>query len=323
VTRTADGRLRFEVSDTGIGIEPESQDAIFEAFTQTRSGAAAGGTGLGLTICRHLVRSMGDELAVESAPGRGSRFFFALPLVPLEPSAGDRQPDEQPGTPPLDARLEDGQHISALVVDDSTVSRRILASLLESAGVQVITAAGGLEAIASARQHRPDVIFMDLRMNDLNGFEATRLLRQDPATASIPVVAVTASAFGDTRQDAREAGCVGYLPKPVKAEALFATLRDHLGARFVAVAEPPAGVIELTSPMSFAAAEVAARLAEAIAIGSLTDLELVAEELMRGDEAAMALGRRVSRLASSFDFDGLRTLADLLSRGREGAGAGD
>lgn len=314
IARSADDRLVFEVSDTGIGIEPESQTRIFEAFTQTKSGVAAGGTGLGLTISRHLVRSMGDELRVESTPGKGSRFFFALPLVAGSAAANDDDHAVELSAPPLDARLDADQHITALVVDDSTVSRRILGSLLESAGVRVITAAGGLEAIAVARQHQPDVIFMDLRMGDIDGFETTRRLRQDSATAAIPVVAVTASAFGDTRQAAREAGCTDYLPKPVRAEALFAVLRDHLGARFVTAEQgPAAGDLDLSGapppPNGFAM-----RLAEAVTIGDVTGLESLAQELMSGGTPDAGLGRRISRLASDFDFEGLRALSDSLTR---------
>jgi PAS domain S-box-containing protein len=319
ISRTDEGRLLFEVLDTGIGIEPEALTAIFEAFTQTRAGAAAGGSGLGLTISQHLIRSMGDQLRVESTPGKGSRFHFALPLVPGEPSTR-AEPDLDAVAPPLDARLAAGQHLTGLVVDDSTVSRRILASLLESAGVQVITAAGGLEAVDLAQVHRPDVIFMDLRMSDIDGFEAVRRLRQEGATASIPVIAVTASAFGDTRQAARDAGCVDYLPKPVRAEALFASLQTHLGVRFVAGITPaaPAGV-DVTVARD---AGIARRLSEAVTIGSVTDLELLGQELMAGTPSQAALGARLARLVADFDFDGLRELSDALTGSVEAPHAG-
>ena len=126
IARADDGQLAFEVSDTGIGIEPEALAEIFDAFTQTKTGAAAGGTGLGLTISQHLLRRMGGELQVESTLGEGSRFFFTLPLVPADDEASRRRRRTW-ASPPLDARLAPGQHVTALVVDDSTVSRRILA----------------------------------------------------------------------------------------------------------------------------------------------------------------------------------------------------
>jgi PAS domain S-box-containing protein len=300
--------ISFSVKDTGPGIEPEQLTKIFEAFTQTESGAAAGGTGLGLTISRHLLQIMDADLQVESVVGEGSRFHFTLPLVPAEgdDNAGARDESQ----PTLYARLEPGQQITALVVDDNTVSRRILASLLESAGLQVITATGGLEGVALAREHRPHVIFMDVKMADLDGFSATRRLAGDQATKAIPVIAVTASALGDMRKAAREAGCTAYLPKPVRAEALFTALSTHLGVKFVRDtpedhAQGPATPMPKHAPL-------AARLKDAIAIGAITDLQAIAETLAAGDEADAALGRRISALSSNFDFASLSELAASL-----------
>jgi PAS domain S-box-containing protein len=314
IVRSEDGQLAFEVSDTGPGIEPEALTAIFEAFTQTKAGAAAGGTGLGLTISQHLLRRMGAELNVVSVLGEGSRFFFALPLRP----AGDDAALGTPlplGQPTLDARLAPGQQLTALVVDDSTVSRRILASLLESAGLQVITATGGLEGLELARRHHPHVVFMDVKMADLDGFSATRRLGADQVTADIPVIVVTASAFGDTRQAAKDAGCAGYLPKPVRAEALFAALQTHIGAQFVRSEVASPDDIVVADPTRHAS--LAARLRDAVAIGDVGVLQSIAAELVSGDSADAALGQRLTRMVSSFDFDGVRDLAASLAGEQE------
>jgi PAS domain S-box-containing protein len=310
------GRLAFAVTDTGIGVEPEELDKIFEAFTQTKTGSAVGGTGLGLTISRHLLNAMGADLNVESTPGAGSRFYFSLPLMALEEDPGA---DAVPTAPPaLSARLAPGQQVTALVVDDSTVSRRILASLLDSAGFHVITAAGGFEGIELARTNKPDVIFIDVKMPDIDGFSATRQLRADPATAAIPVIAVTASAFGNTRQAAADAGCVAYLPKPIAVEALFAALQLHLGLRFEwgADDEPAAADDSRLDPRHTA---VAARLRDAAAIGAVSDLHAIANELAAGSEADAALGRRIARLVAGFDFAGVAELADAIAASRGSA----
>jgi PAS domain S-box-containing protein len=304
--------LTFAVADTGPGIEPEALTEIFAAFSQTSTGAAAGGTGLGLTICDRLIARMGGVLRVKSIVGKGSRFEFTLPLVQASESSRWNHRDLENGAPPLDARLAAGQALSALVVDDSPANRHILAGLLESAGVRVVTAAGGFEAIDLARAHRPDIVFMDLKMNDLDGLEVTRRLGRDPATAAIPVVAVTASTFGDVRRAAREAGCVDYLSKPVRAQLLFGMLQTHLGVRFVSDSEP-------VMPRAAEAAafdrrvEAVNRLRGAIALGDVGAIQALARELMDGDAAAAAVGERINRLATNFDFDGLGELADSLA----------
>ena len=321
-----DDRLQFDVIDTGIGIEPEALTRVFEAFTQTRAGALAGGTGLGLAISHHLVKRMGDELRVESTAGRGSRFYFALPLVPASKPATAEDESIDPTAPLLYARLAPGEELTALVVDDSTVNRRILATLLDSAGIRVLTAAGALEGIEIARTQRPDVIFMDVRMNEVDGIDATRRLKSDEATVGIPVIAVTASAFGVTRQAAFDAGCVDYLPKPVRAETIFAALQSHLKVRFVTGDEPRT---HPEAPTAAAALDAATRrriadgIRGALAIGSVTDLQRLGEDLAAGSVLEGELGHRIGRLVASFDFDGLGELADSLSGPGVGEHAGD
>ncbi|MGE0865814.1 MAG: response regulator, partial [Vicinamibacterales bacterium] len=207
-------------------------------------------------------------------------------------------------------------HVTALVVDDSTVSRRILASLLESAGLKVITATGGIEAISLATTHHPDVIFMDVKMADLDGFSATRRLAADPGTARIPVIAVTASALGDTRQLAADAGCAAYVPKPVRAEAVFAALQTHLGVVFVSGGhDQPASHAGLGDAAR--AAAIAARLREATAVGAVSDLQAIADELIAGPPQEAAIGQQLVRLIAGFDFDGIGRLAGALGADRE------
>jgi CheY-like chemotaxis protein len=257
---------------------------------------------------------MGGELKVESTPGSGSRFYFDLPWVeaPVQTTQVAAEGDDESLSP--DARLAPGAHLTALVADDSSVNRRILASLLESAGVRVITAAGGVEAVELGRAHRPDVVLMDLRMEDLSGFEATGRLAADPATAAIPVLAVSASAWGEVRQAAREAGCVDFLPKPVKADVLFAKLQRHTGVRFVSPAADADASLPPSLTHDIAARELAARIRDAAAIGSVADLDALAEQLSTAGEAPGALGRRIAALTAAFDYDALLRLAATLDQ---------
>jgi PAS domain S-box-containing protein len=310
IARPVAERLRFEVMDTGIGIEPENLQEIFRAFRQTRSGATAGGTGLGLTISQRLVRSMGGELQVESELGRGSRFWFELPFIeaPDAPAPLERDSDLT-----FDVRLAPGVELTALVVDDSSVNRRILASLLESAGARVITAASGLEAVELARQHRPDVVLMDLRMEDIDGFEATRRIHAQPETTTTPVMAVTASAFGDVREAARAAGCVDFVPKPVRAECLFEKLQQHLDVSFIRPAEavkPEMFAEESVDPLP---ADVARRVREAATIGNVAELDALVQELVARGGSSASHAAKIAALAAAFDYEGLVAWASPLA----------
>jgi signal transduction histidine kinase/CheY-like chemotaxis protein len=311
LARTGGDALRFDVTDTGSGIEPEAVTKIFAAFAQTKSGAAAGGTGLGLAICDRLITRMGGELKVESALGTGSRFWFELPLVQGRQQARSEHDDADATLPSFDARLAPGQDLAAMVVDDTMANRHILASLLESAGVRVVTAGDGLEAIERARAHRPNIIFMDLKMSGLDGLEATRRLTRDPATSSIPIVAVTASALGNSRQRSREAGCVDYLAKPVRAQQLFGMLQTHLGARFVS--DTPSSMTRTADVTSVdGRTEIGGRLRRAISLGDVSAIQELARHLMQGTTSEAAVGDRINRLMTNFDFDGLSELVESL-----------
>ena len=300
-------RLAFEVTDTGPGIEAANLERIFEAFGQTDAGRAAGGTGLGLTISARLVRAMDGELRVESAAGHGSRFYFSLPLTPATAPHASGPADEGLS---IDARLAPGVELTALVADDNIINRRVLASILESAGVQVITAAGGLEAVELATRLTPDVVLMDRRMADLDGFEATRRIHAHPATARLPIMAVTASAFGDVREAARDAGCIDFVPKPIRAELLFSKLRQHLGVAFVSPRSPVA--VQPSTPVR-PVEGLATRLHGAAILGDVSELQSLIRELATATDAERALSAQIARMTHDFDFAALQDLAASLA----------
>ena len=150
-----------------------------------------------------------------------------------------------------------------------------------------------------------------VRLDDLDGLEATRRLSRNPATAAIPVIAVTASALGNIRQAARDAGCVDYLSKPIRAQVLFGMLRTHLGVRLVGGSgQADAAGEALTAEQR---ADVAACLRDAVSLGDVSDIHRLAELLVRGTAAEAAIGERINRLVTDFDFSGLSGLADSLT----------
>jgi CheY-like chemotaxis protein len=251
---------------------------------------------------------MGGELQVESGLGKGSRFWFEVPLIP-EQNAADVTSRIDDRDSALDMRLVAGQQVTALVVDDHTISRRITAVLLESLGVQTITAADGAEGIELAQRHHPDIVLMDLRMKGIDGIEATRRLQTGAATASVPVLAITASPFENARNAALEAGCREFLAKPVHAADLIGALERHLGVRFEPLVSERDDPDDLEDDGRSALSEVAERLREAAAIGSISDLHGIAHRLIQGSPQQARLGRRIARLVDQFEFQSIEQLA--------------
>jgi signal transduction histidine kinase len=232
--------LRIDVIDGGIGIPREHQQKIFEPFEQGDMSTARrfGGTGLGLAICQSLAERLGFQLAVASVPGVGSTFSVLLDPAALPPTRHealgvlDHAVVSEPlPAPPLLAPLDaGGGPPTILVVDDSADARALLGRMLEEAGARVLTAADGAQGTAVARSVRPDVIVLDLLMPGLDGWQVLERLRGDPATASIPVVLVTALAR--TRREELGDDAV-LVEKPVSRERLLAAVRQQL-ARAVA-----------------------------------------------------------------------------------------
>jgi len=224
----ADGRVRvtMAVTDTGLGIPPDKLEAIFAPFTQADSSTTRqhGGTGLGLTISRHLVSLMGGTMEVESTPGAGSTFRVQLPLMPTP------LPDQPAASVQADAPVVRSLHV--LLAEDNAVNERLAVRLLEKAGHRVSVARDGQAAVEAWRTLQPDVILMDVQMPVLDGLEATRRIRAEEAGTGrrVAIVAMTANAFTEDREACLAAGMDDYLSKPVRPETLQAALQRLPGA---------------------------------------------------------------------------------------------
>jgi signal transduction histidine kinase/FixJ family two-component response regulator len=246
-------RLRFEVRDAGIGISAEQQQRLFQPFTQADASTSRryGGSGLGLAISRHLVQLMDGALAVESAPGRGSCFYFELRfrLALTEPvtrpallDAGTTAPAHALAPPSRSAQRSVARfgHRDALagarilLVEDNPINRELAADLLERAGAVVSVASNGQEALQVLGGERFDAVLMDCQMPVMDGYAATRALRQRPALRALPVIAMTANAMVGDREAAIAAGMNDHIAKPIVVDEMFGTL-----ARWVQPTKPP------------------------------------------------------------------------------------
>lgn len=228
--------LTFEVEDTGAGIAPEELGKLFKPFQQTQSGIrATEGTGLGLTISRKYIEMMGGEITVQSAPGVGSCFSFYIPTSVVECAIPN-------SAPAIDVTrkvvgLVAGQpSYRILVVEDHPANRMLLSRLLAPIGFELREAKDGQEAIAVWQSWNPDLIFMDIQMPIMNGYETTRRIREQEARLGNPkatrILALTASAFEEQRKEILAAGCDDFIRKPFKVPELLTAVATHLGVQY-------------------------------------------------------------------------------------------
>ena len=209
--------VRFSVSDTGVGIEPEALDRLFQPFSQADVSTTRryGGTGLGLAICTQLVELMGGRLSATSAPGEGSTFTFDLPLQVV--SGADLNP-----APPLETL----RSCHVVVVDDTATNRTILEEYVRSWGVRCTSfdrAAGALDAMRELRASggRIDCVILDYQMPEMDGLELARRIAAEPSLAEVPLVLLTSTAQRGEATAAAAAGIAGYLTKPVRSSQLY------------------------------------------------------------------------------------------------------
>ncbi|WP_262693899.1 ATP-binding protein [Kordiimonas aquimaris] len=217
------GKLRCEVTDTGIGMTEQQISNLFQSYNQADDTVTRkyGGTGLGLAICKQLVELMGGEIGVTSIPNRGSTFYFEMPFsVSLD--------NEHINTDTANCNTTLLGDIRILVVDDNTVNHLLVSKILDRANAQNDLASSGEEAINMANTNQYDIILMDVNMPDMNGMEATQIIRSQQKNKLVPIIAMTGSNDLETQQACRDAGMDDHLSKPFKPTTILSAIEKWL-----------------------------------------------------------------------------------------------
>ena len=223
--RNPSSAIRIEVQDTGMGIPPEKIGSVFESFKQVDSSINKkfGGTGLGLTITKQFCDMLGIEIGVNSELGRGSTFWLRIPAALAAEAAPDQNAPaflaEEPAVPALLPPTPLSQ--SVLVIDDDEINLQVAGDILKMGGYGLYQALSAEEGLRIARKMRPDLILMDLAMPDMDGIEASHILKSDAETAHIPIIACTAHVTQETRDRAFQAGCDAFVSRPIEPKKLL------------------------------------------------------------------------------------------------------
>ena len=237
-SKVSTSTIKFAVEDTGIGIQKENLDAIFSPFQQDEGGRKAGGTGLGLSISKNLIQAFGGELSVESTYGKGSTFSFELPLQEINQDeieeVQQNQLDESD-----DFILDEKQDIEVLIVDDIGSNREVLGQALKLLGFQTSEAHNGRVALEMASKKHYPVIFMDIRMPEMDGYESTRLIRKESLCQDSVIILLTASVVDEEITEAKKHGFNDGLGKPFKIQNIFNSLRRHTNFKWIRVDHEP------------------------------------------------------------------------------------
>jgi PAS domain S-box-containing protein len=305
--------LVFEVEDTGPGIAPEELEILFEAFVQTETGRnSQQGTGLGLAISRQFVKMMGGDITVNSRLCEGTVFTFDIQVGVAEVTEEQTQ---QPSRRVIGLAPNQPKY-RILVVEDVRENRQLLVKVLEILNVEVREAVNGQEAIALSERWHPHLIWMDMRMPVMDGYEATRQIKARPNGQDTVIIALTASAFEEERSIALSAGCDDFVRKPIQEAVIFDKMAEYLGISYVyeqaiqsSSQRQSTSQLALTpDALAVMPAEWVKQLSEA---ATQVDSELVVQLIAQIPEEAVELANGLTNLVNNYRFDRIIALTQL------------
>ncbi len=309
----AKNSLWFEIEDTGAGIAPEELDTLFQAFTQTETGRQSEeGTGLGLPISRKFIQLMGGDITVHSRLNQGTVFKFQI--VTESHRTDELQSAQSRPKVKVIALKPDQPSYRILVVDDRQENRQIVAKLLEPIGFEVKEAVNGKEAIAIWQEWQPHLIWMDMRMPVMNGYETTKYIKSHLKGQAVYIIALTASTFEEERAIVLSAGCDDFVRKPFRQEVLFEKMAEYLGVEYIyeedsgseaITAHSAADFVWESSSLQFMSREWLNQLESAAAE---LDQEAISQLLSQIPDEHTLLAQALQDKVNDFDFDDIVNL---------------
>lgn len=302
--QTQTEQLIIEVEDSGSGITPENQQRIFEPFIQLGEHGINQGSGLGLTITRQFIQLMGGKLILESTPGKGSLFRVQLPLK--EASEANLIHSSEQESEEVVSALPGQPEYRILIIEDQLENQMLLAKLMESVNFKVKLADNGKQGVQLFQSWQPHLIWMDRRMPEMDGLKATRAIRQLPGGKDVKIIAVTASAFIDQREEILEAGMDDFICKPYRSKEIYQCLTQQLGVQFEHKSTPKQPACALTSEMlSVLPEELRHELK-----GALESLEClrIASAIQQTGHYDEALQKALTQIAETYDYSAIINL---------------
>ncbi|MEG4801456.1 AAA family ATPase [Microcoleus sp. ARI1-B5] len=306
-------KICFEIEDTGEGMDASELDKLFAAFVQTKTGEKSQqGTGLGLTIARSFVQLMGGEMTVKSRAGVGTTFQFDIKVKAVE--SADRPPEQQRRR--VIAIAPNQPRYRIVIADDAQDNRQLLVKLLSPLGFEIYEAQNGIEAIEKWEQYAPHLIFMDLRMPVMDGYEATKQIKGTTKGQATAIIAITASNFEEEKAVVLSTGCDDFIRKPFREANIFDALHKHIGVRFVfeelnAAPSFPENEVNVLTKAAFSELppELVANLQQAI---SNLDLEQMQTAIGQIREINQPLARASATCIKNFQYEQLLNLIHTL-----------
>lgn len=313
-----DKRLIFEVEDTGVGIAKDELSMVFDVFVQSTSGQESKqGSGLGIPISQKFVQILGGELTVESEVGKGTTFRFDVQFEEV-----DNVDASDPWSELKVVGLEPNQpNYRLLVVEDNEPSRKLLVTLLTKVGFQVRDAADGQEAVEVWQEWQPHLVWMDLRMPVMDGYEATKriksFIKDSPSSVDAKIIALTASAFEENKVHAFKSGCSDFIQKPFRESEIFKIMTKHIGVKYVfeeaveavhtQVPDRQVPFTDLNVLVANLPADLIERLAEATNSCDADRIDWIIDEIR---SHSIELADSLSRFSKQFDYKKIMNLVD-------------